>query len=236
MKVLFYVSCLLNVVFFFWELNKGALTPVSQAQQNLPRIVLFEELESARRSAAVSAYLDNDLQKLEHFQFLLPEEKLILKPLLAKSSASTIKHPPNCYEFGPFPDKHAVTAWMAAESFHGEVIDKSASTPTSYMVYFPTDKNAEQLRIQKMMLTAKGVKDFYVIPSGEFKGVISLGVFNDYLRAAKFKSQLLQSGVKADISERNKNESKLFARISTHKALQAPLAGMMPVSCKVNKK
>lgn len=233
MKVFFYVACLLNVVFFFWELNKGALTPPSPQQQNLPRIILLSELENARRSAALSKYLDSDLQNLEKFHFLFPEQKMILKPLMAKSSPPVKKPPAICYAFGPFSDRQAVLSWMATQSIHGEIIDKSTLVPTSFMVYYPADKDPEQIRVQKMMLNAKGIKDFFVVPSGELKGVISLGVFNDRLRATNYKSQLLQLGVKADIAERNKNEPRLFVKVHSNQTIQHSLAGMAPVNCKL---
>lgn len=233
MKVFFFVVCLLDVMFFFWEFNKGALSPANPHQQNLPSILLLSELENARRSAALSKYLDSDLQKLEHFQFLLPEQKLSTKPLMAKSLPPAIKPASTCYEFGPFTDKQAAAAWMAAQSIRGEVIDKSGLIPASFMVYYPADKNPEQLRVQKMMLSAKGLTDFWVVPSGELKGVISLGVFNDHLRAANYKNQLSQLGIKAEIAERNKNESRLFVKVYIAQVIQHPLAGMAPVTCKV---
>ncbi len=215
MKVLFLGVCLLNIVFFFWKFHQGAFNPPAQAQNLLPTILLVDELEKARRSVAISAYLDKDAEKLQQ----LHTERVADKPIAMLPASKPKKVvvaqalPIICHEVGPFPDQQTANAWLAGQSLRGEIFYKEVLTPTAYLVYYPAAKTPEQTRIQKMMLNAKGITDIWVVPDGELKSALSLGLFNDQMRAALFRNQLLQRGVPAEIKERYKSQSRVFAKI-----------------------
>lgn len=216
MKALFLVISLLNIVFFFWEFHKGALNPPAQTPQSvLPTIMLIDELEKARRGAEISAYLDKDMAKLQQLHAEHREDKPIaLRPAERPKKAAPIQAQPIvCHEVGPFPDEKTANAWLAGQTLRGEFHYKEVLTPSAYLVYYPVPRSPEQARIQKMMLNAKGITDIWVVPDGELKGALSLGLFNDQVHASLFRSQLLQRGVQAEIKERHKSQFRSFVRI-----------------------
>ncbi len=235
MKVLFLSLCLLNLVFFFWEFHKGALNPSVQTQTTLPTFLLVDELEKARRGVAISKYLDDDAAKLQQLHTERVAEKPIIMPSAAKpvqKSVPIIQPLVTCQEIGPFANQSAASAWLAGNALRGELFQQEVLTPSAYLVYYPAAKNPEQTRIQKMMLNAKGITDIWVIPSGEMKGALSLGLFSDQSRAALFRNQMLQRGVQAEIKERYKSQSRLFVRISGDQKVPKRLAeGMTSANC-----
>lgn len=230
MKTLCLGLCLLNVLFFFWEFHKGGLNPPVRQQTTLPTIMLADELENARRGAAISQVMDSEVPEPQHFQ--IAEKPTENQPRLAEPKAEDVKMQPACNEIGPFADPQAATAWLAGQTLRGELIHKEVLIPSAYLVYYPAAKNAEQMRIHKMMLNAKGINDIWVVPSGDLKGALSLGVFNAQERAVLFKNQLLQRGVQAEIKERYKPLSRLFVRIKGDQKIPKQLAeGLTLAGC-----
>lgn len=226
MKALFLAVCLLNIVFFFWEYHKGALNAPPQPLTGLPQIRLAEAKD------------------LPAFHIPEPAENPAPPPAVAasgntaepsaKAQAGAFRLPePPCYEIGPFTDHQAAISWLAAQVFSGEMFEKEAQAPSSFVVYFPGKKDPEQLRNQKQLLNAKGISDIWQVPSGDLKGMLSLGVFNDLARANTFKTELAQRyGVQAEIKERRKNQSRLFVRFKTDQKIENVATDMKPEKCK----
>lgn len=222
MRALFLSVCLLNILFFFWELHKGGLNPPMQQQTTaLPSILLANEVQHARDGAAISGYLDQDLPVLDKPGFELPPAPatLILPPVETKADETVQTQPEICYEAGPFDSSQAAIQWLATKSLPGEPFTKDTLTPFAFLVYYPAAKNPEQMRINRMMLNAKGISDVWVVPSGDLKGALSLGLFNDEPRAALFKKQLAQRGVQAEIKGRYKSQPRFFVKFQSDMAL-----------------
>ncbi|MGZ0079343.1 hypothetical protein [Methylomonas sp. YC3] len=224
MKVLFFLLCLLNVLFFFWKLHFGALTPSVEPVTNIPALLTVRERQLARRGAQISAYLDNAAAELQAkqvtdiLQRLNPPQVVLVfktspdtpKPTGSDRQKTAIHH---CYEAGPFSDQEALRRWASTEHLTVfKAANKSTMVSSDFQVYYPAGKDAEQTRINKMMLKAKGLNDVWPISDGDIKGAISLGVFNDRQRAMLFKNQLAEQGVKAEIRQRNKLRDELFIR------------------------
>jgi len=232
MKALFLALCFLNIVFFFWEYHKGALNKPHLQQSSIPAILLAEEQDRALRGVEISAYLEKNLRNIPelpirqdfeqriHPQSAIPEQPA---PITAKQMA--------CYEFGPFSSRKAAVAWLQSQNLSGEIFNKEILIPDIYLVYSPLLKDREQSRIRKMMLVAKGFKDFWVITSGELKGAFGLGIFHERSRAENYKNQLSQRDVQTEIQEQFKKSSSLFVRISTDKEFKQALAGLAPLNC-----
>jgi hypothetical protein len=234
MKAMFLGVCLLNIVFFFWEFHQGALNPPARTQTLLPTILLVDELEKARRGAAISVHLDRDAAILQHLHTeRVADKPIAMLPSAKPKKAAVAQTPPVvCHEVGPFSDQQAATAWAAGQSSRGEVFDREVLTASAYLVYYRAARNPEQTRIHKMMLNAKGITDIWVVPNGDLKGALSLGLFNDQPRAAFFRNQLLQRGVQAEIKERYKSQSRTFVRIKGEQKIpQRLLEGITSASC-----
>ena len=226
MKALFFAICLLNVLFFFWELHAGGLRSPLEVRSGLPAIVLASERETARRCAAISAYLDQaalDLQARQAGDVWLamkPVDESFFRARAAVTSKSAVASrqpnqlpPMHCYEAGPFGDPLALARW--AKDRHVKAFKpayKEAVIAADFQVYYPPAKDAEQLRINSLMLKAKGFVDVWPVNDGELKGAVSLGVFREKPRAVLFKAQLAEQGVRAEIRQRSKTQTELFVR------------------------
>lgn len=224
MKSLFFVVCLLNILFFFWEFHAGGLTPPVELPSSLPSLLLVSERDTARRGAEISAYQDRQLAELQAqqvtdiFQRLTAPQgdAFIMKGQPAPKPTAAIEQQAernNCYEAGPFVDQADARRWSNAEHIKAfEVVSKELAMSADFQVYYPAAKDAEQARINKMMLKAKGFTDVWTVMDGEVKGALSLGVFSDKQRAIVFKAQLAERGVAAEIRQRTKTRSALFIR------------------------
>jgi len=224
MKALFFLVCLLNIWFFFWELHNGAFTPPQEPQTGVPGLLLVSERETARRGTEISRHLDRSViewqtklitdisQRLDspRDQYLLANAERIVQPSAAVQHAPP---PDKCYEAGPFNDPAELQRWASTEHLKlFKPIYKSSVTASDFQVYYPAAKDSEQTRINKLMLQAKGFTDIWTVIDGEMKGAISLGVFNDKQRAMLFKTQLAERGIKAEIRQRTKTREELFIR------------------------
>lgn len=223
MKALFFAVCLANVVFFFWELHSGVLSSRVLPPTGKPSLLLVSEREAARRGAEISAVLD---RMVGEWQAQLPRDVLArlisgggdhtkhhVKPV-ALESRKTKADRKKCYEVGPFADRAELQRWLLDNSVRSHaVIEKEVTVPLDFQVYYPVAKSPELLRINMMMLKAKGFTDIWPVIDGEVKGAISLGVFSDQQRASLFKAQLAARGVSADIRRRTKVKLATFVRI-----------------------
>ncbi|AMK74926.1 MULTISPECIES: hypothetical protein [Methylomonas] len=236
MKALFFLLCLLNVLFFFSELHLGALTPAVEPPSNAPTLLLISERQTARRGAQISAYLDSAAAELQAKQIsdvlqrLNPPQVALIfktsahtpKPAVSGRQQTSINR---CYEAGPFNDQDALRRWANTERLNAfKPVYKPIIAASDFQVYYPAGKDAEQTRINKLMLKAKGFTDVWPITDGEIKGAISLGVFNDRQRATLYKTQLAEQGVKAEIRQRNKTRDELFIRFAAAQAASKNIA------------
>lgn len=228
MKALFFGVCLLNVLFFFWEFHAGALTPPLESPSSLPSLLLVNERETARRGAEISAYLDRAATELQTKQavdilhgvktfkalFMQPKDVPGIKPAIA-SRQQNQSQPNKCYEAGPFSDQADLARWAKDQHLKAfKPIFKESAISSDFQVYYPAAKDAEQTRINTLMLKAKGFADVWPVTDGELKGAVSLGVFNDRQRASVFKTQLAERGVKAEIRQRTTTRAELFIRFT----------------------
>lgn len=228
MKQLCLALVLLNVLFLFWQIHLGALNPAAPQPVSLT-LQLVSEVNHARRGAAISALIDQQLeqqqqaalqQSLDNLRHQHPriDPWAFLKlsrssrpQALAKPALTVIR---KCFEAGPFVTEPNARLWLAGKNLSSNsVLNKELALPLDFQVYYPAAKNPEQLRINKMMLNAKGVTDIWLVPDGENKGALSLGVFTDRLRASQFKDQLAQRGVQAELKQRFKTQPQWFAKV-----------------------
>lgn len=226
MKALFFVICLLNILFFFWELHNGAQTFSVSQPSGLPSLILVGERDTARRGAVISAYLDRQTAEMLSRQateivghLRTPRgDSFIMKGIPATNPAIAVRPQiarNKCYEAGPFIDQADARRWAnGAQLTAYQAISNELATSSDFQVYYPAAKTAEQARINKMMLNAKGFTDIWVVADGENAGALSLGVFNDKQRAILFKTQLAERGVNAEIRQRTKTRPALFIRFT----------------------
>ncbi len=240
MKPLFLVLCLLNVVLIGWEFHSGAFNPPVNEVSTLPSILLVSEYNNARRAASITAVLERGINDLEQAGFKRMLDNLrnrnqhgnyLAKFYVHGKSAVISKQVvqpqlQSCYEMGPFADEASLKQWLIGKALSKiETVYKDTAVPGDFQVYYPAAKTPEQLRLNKMMLNAKGITDIWVVPTGENKGALSLGVFVDRQRASNFKAQLAQRGIQTEVNERFKVQQQVFAKVMLDKNQRQQLAG-----------
>ena len=241
MKALFFAVCLLNVLVFFWELHSGALPPTTQKQSVIPSIMLVKERDNALRGAAISAYFDRavtEWQSRHISDFIALSGRSDLSSASFRSSRIKNHRPrvkalsEHCFEFGPFPGRAELQQWLNEKNIRAhKLIDRAETEVLDFQVYYPAARNAEQVRLNMLMLTAKGFNDVWPVQDGEMKGAISLGVFNDRQRATLFKTQLADRGVNAEIRKRTKTKPLFFVRaVSVPSGSQNVSYSQLPVT------
>ena len=261
MKAFFYLLCLLNLGFLFWQFHAGKFNSIASKPIAQSSILLVGEYGRAQRGAAISGIIDQpishwqaadqylDKQRMAEWQMKREPSPVVVKlktPEItqltqAKSAAEKIQDnqsalkasekpkeiekpvPPvvqrKCYDMGPFSDESAVKQWLASNGIiSNQIFQKDVATPSDFQVYYPAAKSAEQTRVNKMMLIAKGLQDTWLISAGENKGGFSLGVFKEKQRATVFKSQLLDRGIQAEVLQRKRIQSQWFVSVMLDKA------------------
>ncbi len=234
MKFWVLIVCVLNVLFFFWELHNGAFTSQPQQQASLPTILLAEEAERAQRGVQISAYIDKEAQLIEGQQVGSAVAQLVAQTELDKSKPNALASEVQiCYEFGPFPSRKAANAWLAEQGVSGKLFYKPELVPSTYLVYAPLETDPQARRIFKQMLIDKGVTDFFIFANGELKGQMSFGVFNDMPHASRHQQQLAEQGIQVLIKERYISQSSLFVSFSSSRQAGNKVAtGVLEVACK----
>ena len=237
MKQAFLLLCLANVFFFFWKLHFGAPTAGKQIANALPSIVLVAERNAARRGSAISQVLDKDAAELQRWAgfaaFVAPVPKQLSGVAIKtekKPVQAAVKKPEPlqaaCFEAGPFVDDRELQRWLRGKPLvFAKPFLRELSVLADYQLYLPAAKDAEQTRINKLTLRAKGIDDVWMVPEGEIKGALSLGVFADKLKAQSFKDQLAARGIRAELRQRSKSRQALFVRFGASRTF--PVSGAM---------
>ena len=241
MKVVFMLLVLINVAFALWEWRSGAIDESSQITHSQTSLLLSDEAVRARRGAFISGFLDRQVddwqrdellntlarwQSAEYWQVAAIKLAKSQKYLPSIAAASPPKAQWVCHEIGPFSDLPTMKLWLKQRNLaRNDSVVKEVNVAGDFQVHLPAAKRPEQLLANKQLLINKGITDFWMVPNGEIKGALSLGVFSDYQRALNFKSQLQSNGVNAEVKQRFKTQQQFYARVTLEKARREVLLG-----------
>lgn len=257
MKPLFFLLCLLNLGFLLWQFHAGRIGPtVAPRVEYAASVLTLEEFNRAQRGARISAVIQDGIRRpqqdeferiladLRGQQWHLSMEKALKPRLLNKIAATEKPQPPvpqaivrKCFEAGPFADEAGARKWLGQKALSSkQILPREQTIASDFQVYYPAAKTAEQTLANKMMLKDKGLQDIWMVPEGDKKGAISLGVFRDMSRALVFKTQLAARGVQSEIRQRDKTETQWFAKVMLDKAAlkQYEAPGVRLSSCTNN--
>lgn len=253
MKNLFYLLCALNIGYLSWQFHVGQFDPLAQQQhrqtpyhQTPPSsLLLLAEYRAAQRGVYVqrivesmmadwqSSKLEATLTRLrmaENDDWLSKATRSTKPPELSNPApAALLASERSCFVAGPFPDEHAMTAWLKHNALHGlstthlSTTQRQTTSVRDYQVYYPPASSPEQTRQDKAMLAAKGFDGVWVMASGDNKGGLSLGVFSNVQRAMSFKNQLMAQGIQTAIQPRTETKTQFFATVMFDQRQQRPL-------------
>lgn len=113
-------------------------------------------------------------------------------PASAEDAGSATEEPAarakNCYTIGPFADAAQAMRLVdeiGARGLAASRRDIERQEVAGYWVYLPPSRNRARALAMAGELARKGVKDYYVVPSGDFENAISLGLFSEPARAER---------------------------------------------------
>jgi cell division septation protein DedD len=117
-----------------------------------------------------------------------------------------------CSRIGPFQDEAAAAAvrdYLVERG--GQVASQERTTRTriGYWVLVPPQASRAAAREVAAQLKAKGL-EYWIIPSGELRNAISLGLFSGQDNADDFAKQMRGKGFDAEVREKTRDSSEVW--------------------------
>lgn len=113
-----------------------------------------------------------------------------------------------CRSIGPFPTQADLRAAMNALTPLSKRIqfrETHATQTRGYWVYLPAMPSREQALATARALSAKGVRDYYVVTAGDQQNTISLGLFREPANAEKRRNEISALGFKPQTNTRTED-------------------------------
>jgi hypothetical protein len=110
-----------------------------------------------------------------------------------------------CRAIGPFPtqaDTRAAMNALTPLTKRIRIRETHATQARGYWVYLPAAPSREQALGAARALSAKGVRDYYVVTAGEQQNTISLGLFRDQGNADRRRAELAALGFAPQVNTR----------------------------------
>jgi hypothetical protein len=124
-----------------------------------------------------------------------------------------VRRDTRCTSLGPFGTQSDMRAAMNALTPAVERIQFRESARTQsygHVVYLPAQPSREAALTFARELSARGVRDYYVVSSGDQQNTISLGLFRDVSNAQRRRAELAALGFNAQIAERTEARPEYF--------------------------
>ena len=150
----------------------------------------------------------------------------VAEPPEPSAPAGANDSPLPCALVGPFADEAAAQAARETIEDAGGTARLQAEPAADYLVFVPPAATMEEATETRTALRRHGL-DAYVIPSGERRGGVSIGVFRDRDLALAQQRRAAQAGHPAQMVTRDRaTRYRLLAR-----APAAALAGLPQAAC-----
>jgi len=110
-----------------------------------------------------------------------------------------------CQSIGPFPTQVDMRAAMQALTPHVPRIqyrEEEAHQSRGFWVYLPALPSRDAALAAARTLSAKNVRDYYVVTAGDQQNTISLGLFHDRGNAERRRAEIAALGFHAQVNER----------------------------------
>lgn len=113
-----------------------------------------------------------------------------------------------CRSLGPFPtqaDTRAAMNTLTALTKRIRVREAHTIQTRGYWVYLPAQASREQALGMARTLSAKGVRDYYVVTAGDQQNTVSLGLFRDQGNAERRRAEIAALGLTPKINARTED-------------------------------
>ena len=201
MKQLFFLLAFLNIVYFFW--GQTATEKTLTLDDNVP------------------LYQESQLEKLELISKDELSKRVTRQPLMeSKPEKSTLTVATECYRVGDFATEDDANELLNTLSgLNGLMQVVPFIVSNEFWVVYPFNGDWGQSLQNLEQLKAKGVTDLWLVPKGDYKGVISLGLFIKPDRADNRLRELAEKQVEAEIIKREKSRYGVKVEINGGEAV-----------------
>jgi hypothetical protein len=113
-----------------------------------------------------------------------------------------------CRSIGPFPtqaDTRAAMNALTPLSKRVRIRETHATQARGYWVFLPAAASRELALGSARALSAKGVRDYYVVTAGEQQNTISLGLFRDQGNADRRRAEIVALGFAPQVNTRTED-------------------------------
>jgi len=113
-----------------------------------------------------------------------------------------------CRSIGPFPtqaDTRAAMNALTPLTKRIRIRETHATQARGYWVYLPATPSRELALTSARALSAKGVRDYYVVTAGEQQNTISLGLFRDQNNADRRRAEIVALGFAPQVNTRTED-------------------------------
>ncbi len=121
--------------------------------------------------------------------------------------------PRRCHSVGPFPNPAAARVLADQLSSSGvQAVLRNRDTEVSggWWVYLGPEGSRQAARDVTARLSAAGLEEYYIVPSGDMRNAISLGVFRERGRAEYQAAEARRLGFEPTLRERMVTESAFW--------------------------
>lgn len=191
MKRLFLLLFFINIVYFFWGMSGTgeSIEVVQQAplykHKTLEKLVLLTEKE--------------ELALAERPQV---EQKEVASEVLEQKAEAANE----CYVVGDSRTQSAAAPLLISLSeFSQQAAIVAFNSLNEYWVTYPSNGDWQQSLQNVEELKSKNITDLWLVPNGDYQGVVSLGVFVTQEHADKRLKELAAKQVNAVVLSRKKN-------------------------------
>jgi hypothetical protein len=141
------------------------------------------------------------------------------EPVAQRPSAPAVDTQPTrprfCSRIGPFADSEAaqvVRSYLADRGGKVEEAEETHNIRVGHWVMVPPLADRAAAKALSEQLKAKGIKDFWIIPEGQYQHAVSLGVFSQQANASAFAKRVADKGFTVSTVEKLKAQTAVWLR------------------------
>lgn len=136
------------------------------------------------------------------------------RPVRPAPPSTEPKAPPRrCHSLGPFPNPAAARVLadqLSSSGIESVLRSRDAEVSGGWWVYLGPERTREAARETTDRLAAAGLDEYYIVPSGDMRNAISLGVFRERGRAEYQAAEAQRLGFDPSLIERTVTESAFW--------------------------
>ncbi len=217
MRLVVLTLLLANLLFFAWQylLKENKPEAPRDSYQNIPALKLASReasSELADEPQSLAGGAGDIIDPLMADRDATQGEAVMPQP-----QAVPVEQPALgvCANLGPFDDEEAARAAIeefSLSAFNPVVNEGQVSRPV-YWVYIPPFRDRNSANQALSQLASRGIKDAYIVGSGEDRNAIALGLFSQESRAQRRLEQMEGTGMAARIGVVDRSVSVFFINL-----------------------